>query len=224
MINVGKYLMESLLFDRKTVMIFYKQAKEVVFTLYTLMAHNQLKSTVIWKPTESDIRYDGSVEFYNTRTWTNYKYGFGNLNGEFWLGLEYIYQMTMNGDYKLRVDLEDNNGVEVYAEYSTFRVNSEADLYRLIIAGYSGTAGEGNYGMLYNHNTQFSSPDNVTACTSGRKGEEVHSQRRRNRGDRKLRWVTYCHWAYALKIFYVSHKKMDKPKMKRTEHKWQETK
>ncbi|VDI07392.1 Hypothetical predicted protein, partial [Mytilus galloprovincialis] len=76
----------------------------------------------------------------------------------------------MNGDYKLRVDLEDNNGVEVYAEYSTFRVNSEADLYRLIIAGYSGTAGEGNYGMLYNHNTQFSSPDNVTACTSGRKG------------------------------------------------------
>ncbi|XP_076087386.1 uncharacterized protein LOC143057841 [Mytilus galloprovincialis] len=29
--------------------------------------------------------------------------------------------------------------------------------------------------------------------------EEVHSQRRRNRGDRKLRWVTYCHWAYALK-------------------------
>ncbi|CAG2254245.1 unnamed protein product [Mytilus edulis] len=29
--------------------------------------------------------------------------------------------------------------------------------------------------------------------------EEVQSQSRRNRGDRKLRWVTYCHWAYALK-------------------------
>ena len=51
----------------------------------------------------------------------------------------------MNGDYKLRVDLEDNNGVKVYAEYSIFKVNSEADLYRLIIAGYSGTAGNSTH-------------------------------------------------------------------------------
>ncbi|XP_063420834.1 ficolin-1-like [Mytilus trossulus] len=115
-------------------------------------------------------RYDGSVDFYNARTWTNYKYGFGNLSGEFWLGLEYIYRMTMNDNYKLRVDLEDNNGTKVYAEYSTFKLNSEADLYRLIIAGESGTAGNINRGMLYNQNTQFSSPDNATACTSSRKG------------------------------------------------------
>lgn len=33
--------------------------------------------------------------------------------------------------------------------------------------------------------------------------EEGQSQRRRNRGDRKLRSVTYCHWAYALKVRYI---------------------
>lgn len=40
--------------------------------------------------------------------------------------------------------------------------------------------------------------------------EEVHSQRRRNRGDRKLRWVTYCDWAYALKVRYCYVKKFIK--------------
>ena len=53
-------------------------------------------------------RLDGSVDFY--RSWTEYKRGFGNLAGEFWLGLDSIHRLTTSGSYKLRVDLEDFDG------------------------------------------------------------------------------------------------------------------
>ena len=50
-------------------------------------------------------RYGGTVDFF--RAWADYKRGFGNLNGEFWLGLEKIRRLTACSSNKLRVDLED---------------------------------------------------------------------------------------------------------------------
>jgi len=40
------------------------------------------------------------------------------------------------------VDLEDFDGDIRYAEYTTFKVADEADKYRLLVGGYSGTAGD----------------------------------------------------------------------------------
>jgi hypothetical protein len=37
-------------------------------------------------------RYEGAVNFY--RDWMDYKFGFGNIGGEFWLGLEKIHLLT----------------------------------------------------------------------------------------------------------------------------------
>ena len=86
---------------------------------------------------------DGSVDFY--LGWESYKNGFGDLNGEFWLGNDILHRLTAADDVTLRVDLEDFDGDIRYAEYTTFKVADEADKYRLLIGGYSGTAGDSMY-------------------------------------------------------------------------------
>ncbi|XP_035689775.1 ficolin-2-like [Branchiostoma floridae] len=74
-------------------------------------------------------RFDGSVHFAND--WEAYKNGFGDLNGEFWLGNDKIYQITNTRSYRLKIDLENWSSETVFAEYATFYIEDEAEKYRL---------------------------------------------------------------------------------------------
>ncbi|XP_026257954.2 angiopoietin-4 [Urocitellus parryii] len=73
-------------------------------------------------------RVDGSEDFQ--RSWKEYKEGFGNPAGEYWLGNEAIHQLTSRATYSLRVELEDWEDQEAYAQYERFQLGSEAQLYR----------------------------------------------------------------------------------------------
>ncbi|XP_041647451.1 angiopoietin-related protein 1a [Cheilinus undulatus] len=107
-------------------------------------------------------RKDGSVNFF--RNWENYKKGFGNINGEHWLGLVHIYSLGKQGDYKLMVELEDWTGKKVYAEYSSFRLEPESDGFRLRLGTYQGNAGD----SLSSHNgKQFTTLDRDKDAFSG---------------------------------------------------------
>ena len=79
-------------------------------------------------------RQDGSVDFF--LGWTDYKIGFGNLNGEFWLGLDKINRLTNSAKFRLRVDLEDTKGKTAYASYDYFAVTSEKTKYQLSLGIY----------------------------------------------------------------------------------------
>ena len=81
-------------------------------------------------------RLNGSVDFY--RYWNDYKCGFGDLNSEFWLGLDKIHRLTSYNNNTLHVDLEDFQGNTAYAKYNLFGVMSEKDKYKLILGSYSG--------------------------------------------------------------------------------------
>ncbi|KAM6905649.1 angiopoietin-related protein 6 [Xenentodon cancila] len=99
-------------------------------------------------------RQDGSVNFF--RTWEQYKQGFGNLDGEYWLGLEHLYWLTKQAKYKLRVALEDWQGRQVFAEYDSFFLEPESDWYRLRLGQYHGTAGDS---LSWHNNKAFTTLD-----------------------------------------------------------------
>ncbi|XP_073936025.1 angiopoietin-related protein 3 isoform X2 [Castor canadensis] len=80
-------------------------------------------------------RIDGSENF--NETWENYKYGFGRLDGEFWLGLEKIHSIVKQSNYILRIELEDWKDNKHHIEYSFHLGNQETDytLHVVEIAG-----------------------------------------------------------------------------------------
>ncbi|XP_078280238.1 angiopoietin-related protein 4-like [Rhinoraja longicauda] len=75
-------------------------------------------------------RMDGSVDF--DRLWQAYKDGFGNLTGEFWLGLEKLYTIMRQGSYLLRIELEDWENHTEYTEYPC-SLGSEATEYTMTL-------------------------------------------------------------------------------------------
>ncbi|GFR88961.1 fibrinogen related protein 12.1 [Elysia marginata] len=85
-------------------------------------------------------RSTGDVDFYQ-RGWEEYKNGFGDLRGDFWLGNEHIHRITNSGHYELRVELV-YQGKSSHARYGQFSISSETSQYTLNVADYSGTAGD----------------------------------------------------------------------------------
>ena len=102
-------------------------------------------------------RQDGLVDFY--RGWNDYKSGFGQLTAEFWLGNDRIHRLTVARPSSLRVELEDWNGVRVYAKYGKFQIGDEHAKYRLEVGSFSGTAGDSLRSQYDLNNMAFSTKD-----------------------------------------------------------------
>ncbi|XP_045490217.1 angiopoietin-related protein 7 [Pieris rapae] len=100
-------------------------------------------------------RFDGSQDFF--KTWSDYKYGFGNLAGEFWLGLEKVNYLTNQKLYELRIEMESQANQEAFATFSVFTVGPEYEGYRISTLGtYRGNAGDS---LSYHAGQKFSTPD-----------------------------------------------------------------
>jgi len=72
-----------------------------------------------------------------------YKVGFGNPSSEFWLGNEYIHQLTANSQLVLRVDMTAYDGSSRYAEYVNFSLSAEDTGYKLHLGNYLETSTAG---------------------------------------------------------------------------------
>ena len=134
-------------------------------------------------------RPEGNSSFFS-RTWNEYKAGFGDPSGNYWIGLERLHQLTSSGLYKLRVDVQAQQDGQCYwEEISEFIVGSETSGYLLTSNGnYTGTAGEG---WVYRSNgMKFSTKDVDNDIWSGNCAAD--SQRGNGGGG----WFSVCSGLY----------------------------
>ncbi|OWF52328.1 Ryncolin-4 [Mizuhopecten yessoensis] len=113
-------------------------------------------------------RYDGSEYFY--REWDEYKKGFGDLNGEFWIGNDIIHTLTQTASV-LRIELEGFPYKKGFAEYSMFKVTDESDGYKMTLT--ASTRNVSRDAMLYHSGKKFSAKDkgaNVNCAISSKSG------------------------------------------------------
>ena len=107
-------------------------------------------------------RINGSVDFY--RNWTDYVYGFGDLEREFWYGLENIHCLTTREDVELRIEVGNETTPSIVWTYQLFRVGGAETNYVLTIGEGQGTGAPDS--MAYHNGMQFSTRDRDNDATS----------------------------------------------------------
>lgn len=91
-------------------------------------------------------RQDDSIQFY--RGWEEYKNGFGNLNTNFFIGLDKLHALTASQLHELWIELRDFDGVDKHAIYDSIAIADESQKYALSILGaYLGTSGDALTGL-----------------------------------------------------------------------------
>ncbi|KAK7090717.1 hypothetical protein V1264_010479 [Littorina saxatilis] len=100
-------------------------------------------------------RQDTSVDFY--RDWTEYRYGFGDPEGNFWLGLDKLHKLTTSQRYELRVDLRKWDGTKGNATYSGFHVDDVSHNFTLRYDNFTG--GNAGDSLYYQRDREFSTKD-----------------------------------------------------------------
>lgn len=124
----------------------------------------------------------GTDRFYTHALLGLPQQGFGNIDGEYWLGLENIYWLTNQGNYKLLVTMEDWSGRKVFAEYASFRLEPESEYYKLRLGRYHGNAGDS---FTWHNGKQFTTLDRDHDVYTGRKSDsQVQGGEKRSPKDR----------------------------------------
>ncbi|XP_068121032.1 angiopoietin-related protein 5 [Hyperolius riggenbachi] len=87
-------------------------------------------------------RIDGTIDF--RRTWLEYTEGFGELTGEFWLGLQKTFCILnqKNTSFMLNIALEAEDGSLAHANYDNFWIEDEKTAFIMHVGQYFGTAGD----------------------------------------------------------------------------------
>uniref|UniRef100_H2YBY4 Fibrinogen C-terminal domain-containing protein n=1 Tax=Ciona savignyi TaxID=51511 RepID=H2YBY4_CIOSA len=99
-------------------------------------------------------RIIGEQDFF--LNWDEYRRGFGNINKEFWIGLDDLHSLTSHGNFELRIDLKDCENRTQYAKYRPFKVLGPSTNYQLQVTGFQGSMRDS---LSYHNGRPFSTKD-----------------------------------------------------------------
>ncbi|XP_059169813.1 techylectin-5B-like [Physella acuta] len=105
--------------------------------------------------------------------WSNYKDGFGDVSGDFWLGNDLISKLTLNGYTDLRIDIKYTKN-QYYALYRNFTVGNETTKYQMSYSSFEGNVTDGlrdhngmNFSTKDKDNDQWQEGNCVSSHTGG---------------------------------------------------------
>ena len=108
---------------------------------------------------------EGDSDFFQEATWKDYKNGFGEPEGTYWMGLERMHEMTSTGTWQLMLIARAGNVASSfnYIIYNNFKIGSELMEYPLTVENVGGTRGEWQSAtedeLMYFNDMEFSTPD-----------------------------------------------------------------
>ena len=100
------------------------------------------------------------------KNWREYEEGFGDLNKDFWAGLELMHTLTQSGQWEMRVDYQKNDKTWSYLHYNEFSVGSASEEYPLTVGGFTGV-GTDWFASHPLNGMNFSTPDNNNDKSGG---------------------------------------------------------
>ena len=102
------------------------------------------------------------------KNWREYEEGFGDLNKDFWAGLELMHTLTQRGQWEMRVDYQKNDKTWSYLHYNQFSVGSASEEHPLTVGGFTGIGtDEFNHPSYILNGMKFTTPDNDNDRRSG---------------------------------------------------------
>ncbi|XP_042234279.1 angiopoietin-1-like isoform X1 [Homarus americanus] len=106
------------------------------------------------------VRHRQTPQENFTRSWQDYKEGFGDLEGEHWLGNEKLNALT-DGEkhYRLRVEATNLQGEQRYGEWQVFKVADEDNRYRLTLQQYNSSSSSLGDDLTYHNGQSFTTVD-----------------------------------------------------------------
>ena len=89
----------------------------------------------------------GWVNFY--RNWADYEKGFGDWDGEFWIGLKNIHKLTNQQNMALNITVWNSTGNSINWNYQLFGIYDKTNRYA--VSALSGSSGSGSIFGAFEH-------------------------------------------------------------------------